>query len=534
MTMDHIKAGVTIPTAKGSSMQDVERVDRPRYEVDPASERRPRRYLTLAGIGALALGFTLRWWPRSALWLDEAQSVAIARLPLGQIPRALRQDGAPPLYYVLLHQWMSFFGVGDGAVRSLSALCSIGAVCVLAVVAHRLAGRSAAWCAALLMMTSPFAIRYATETRMYALLTLEVALLVLAAHECLRRDGQFAAHLGVAGCSAALLYTHYWALYVLGASVVVLLALGLVPRWQLSQKDRRQCLVVAGSIGAGFVAWLPWLPTFLFQRRHTGTPWSQASIWRLLPDSARAGITPGWLFGGLVAAAAVLMVRRSIKGGAQVDTGATRMILAVLAIAAIVALVGATLSRSALVVRYHSVLFPLFKLLVAIRVPSTSARVRTAILVAACTVGLVMSVREAGHERTPAARFATRLERDAQPRDLIVYCPDQLGPALSRLLEGGQLAAGQVPFPSGNAGRVDWVDYGQRYAVADSAAFARTIVARAGGATIWLVWSDKYPPTQTACTKLFSALSSLRPTAHLAIPENFADGDHGALWRFSA
>src|SRR4051812_46892073 len=515
-------------------MQDVERVYRPRYEVDPASERPPRRYVKLAVIGALGFGFALRWWPRSALWLDEAQSVAIARLPLRQIPGALRQDGAPPLYYVLLHEWVSVFGAGNGAVRSLSALFSIGAVGVLAVVAHRLAGRSAALCAALLMMTTPFAIRYATETRMYALLTLEVALLVLAVHQCLRRDGQLAAHLGVAGCSAALLYTHYWALYLLGASVVVLLAVGLVPRWQFNQKHRRQCLVVAGSIGAGFVAWLPWLPTFLFQRRHTGTPWSQASLWRLLPDSARAGISPAWLFGGLIAAAAVLMVRRSIKGGAHVDTGATRMILAVLAIAAIVALVGATLSRSALVVRYLSVLFPLFMLLVAIGVASTSTRVRTAILVAACTVGLVMSVREAGHERTPAARYASRLGRNAQPRDLIVYCPDQLGPALSRLLERSELAPRQVPFPSGQAERVDWVDYGQRYATADSAAFAATIDARAERATIWLVWSNNYPPTQTACTKFFSALSSLRPTAHLVIPENFADGDHGALWRFTA
>ena len=55
---------------------------------------------------------------RSPLWLDEALSVNIAKLPIGQIPAALRHDGHPPLYYVLLHVWMSVLGSGDVAVRS--------------------------------------------------------------------------------------------------------------------------------------------------------------------------------------------------------------------------------------------------------------------------------------------------------------------------------------------------------------------------------------------------------------------------------
>ena len=66
----------------------------------------------------------LPWFTGPLLWLDEALSVNIARLPLGDIPGALRHDGAPPLYYVLLHLWMRVFGTGDGAVRALAArLC---------------------------------------------------------------------------------------------------------------------------------------------------------------------------------------------------------------------------------------------------------------------------------------------------------------------------------------------------------------------------------------------------------------------------
>src|SRR5690348_16241867 len=74
----------------------------------------------VAVAGAVVTGLVLRFWTSSHLWLDEALSVDIARLPLGDIPRALRHDGHPPLYYFLLHGWMSVFGEGDTAVRSLS------------------------------------------------------------------------------------------------------------------------------------------------------------------------------------------------------------------------------------------------------------------------------------------------------------------------------------------------------------------------------------------------------------------------------
>ncbi|MEY4916125.1 MAG: hypothetical protein RL616_38, partial [Verrucomicrobiota bacterium] len=40
-------------------------------------------------------------------------SVNIARLPLGELPEALRHDGHPPLYYALLHVWMQVAGSGD-------------------------------------------------------------------------------------------------------------------------------------------------------------------------------------------------------------------------------------------------------------------------------------------------------------------------------------------------------------------------------------------------------------------------------------
>jgi uncharacterized membrane protein len=73
----------------------------------------------------IAAGVVGRFLAPGGLWLDEALSVNIAKLPLQQLPGALIQDGSPPLYYLILHFWMLVFGQGDFAVRSLSGVVSV-------------------------------------------------------------------------------------------------------------------------------------------------------------------------------------------------------------------------------------------------------------------------------------------------------------------------------------------------------------------------------------------------------------------------
>src|SRR3954471_13740065 len=78
--------------------------------------------VVLGVLGALALGVVLRFVCQSDLWADEALSVNIAKLPLDDLMSALRHDGAPPLYYLLLHGWMRVFGSGPAAVRAMSGV----------------------------------------------------------------------------------------------------------------------------------------------------------------------------------------------------------------------------------------------------------------------------------------------------------------------------------------------------------------------------------------------------------------------------
>ena len=80
-------------------------------------ERRPlpagaRMVLALVGLLTVVVGVLLRFYAPTPLWLDETISVNISRLPIGQIPTALSHDGAPPLYYLLLHFWMLVWGQG--------------------------------------------------------------------------------------------------------------------------------------------------------------------------------------------------------------------------------------------------------------------------------------------------------------------------------------------------------------------------------------------------------------------------------------
>ena len=111
-----------------------------------------------------------------SIWLDEAFSLWIARQSIWEGWRWLIEvDQHPPFYYSLLHLWIGLFGPLEGAVRTLSALASTMTVPVFYAGCRRLLDRPTAAIAVVILAVSPFHVQFAQETRMYALLTLEVA-----------------------------------------------------------------------------------------------------------------------------------------------------------------------------------------------------------------------------------------------------------------------------------------------------------------------------------------------------------------------
>src|SRR3954454_548126 len=236
----------------------------------PRLRRDLPRWFFPATIGVLVVaGIALRFFARQALWLDEAQSVAIAKLPLTgpatTLWDGLRADGSPPLYYLLLHGWTELFGTGTAVVRALSAVLNLAAIYPLYVLAKRVVGQRPAKVVTILYICSPYALYYATETRMYSLVILLTVLYGLAVEKTLRQPSVWSI-LGIGVTAAGLALTHYWCIYLL------ITMTGVLAYWAW-RNHRRNAWIALGGQALGAVLLLPWVPTLLSQLKHTGTPW---------------------------------------------------------------------------------------------------------------------------------------------------------------------------------------------------------------------------------------------------------------------
>lgn len=489
---------------------------------------------------AVAIGIGLRFWTESPLWLDEALTVNTARLALADIPEALGRDGLPPLYYGLLHAWMAVFGEGDLAVRALAGVLSVATLPVMYLAGRRLGGHRLGLIATALLALNPYAIRYATETRMYALIMLLVLVGYLTVDAALRnpRLGTLA---GVAAVTAGLMYSHYWTFWLLGA---VAIAVGFRAWRPPDPADRSAALRVLAAMVVGGLAFIPWLPTFLDQAAHTATPWAGASrptqiLSLTLADFGGGDVGEATLLAFGLGVLFLLGVFAHQGDGLtmQLDLhtipqtrGPAVVTMMALGLGGAVGLITA----SAFATRYAAVVFPLFLLVAAAGASRFSARWTLALVTGSVLVmGLVVCIHDARVDRTQAGEIAAAIvagDPEGTPlgEPLVVYCPDQLGPAVHRELPAGQFD--QVIFPEleseavDSPERVDWYDYADRQDSIPPEEVAEAILERAGPDNgIWVVFSPSYRTVDDRCIELVDALGRQRSGRAVVIanPDEF-------------
>ncbi|MBM3672187.1 MAG: hypothetical protein FJW86_08425 [Actinobacteria bacterium] len=488
---------------------------------------RRRPLLVLGALGLVAAGLVLRFATRSDLWFDEALSVNIAKLPLGDIVDQLRHDGHPPLYYFLLHFWIEAFGDGDVAVRALSGVLSVATLPLVWFAGRRIAGRAGAWSALLIVGLSPYAFRYATEARMYALVMLFVAAGYLALRNALETP-TFGWLAFVAGITAGLVLTQYWDLYL-----VAIVGAGLLYRACRAPEasDRQAARRVFAAVAIGALAFAAWLPVFLDQIGSTGTPWGDPQFpWVVVPRALIAFAGSEYDGEAYMLAFLLLLLPLLALFGRAIDRRRIELDLRTrpavrweAATAFGVLVVGAAISYvtdTTFAPRYAATIFPVVALVVALGIMVFSdLRLRTAVLALIALLGLAGGARNVTYERTQAGRAAEVIAEESAPGDVVAYCSDQLGPDVSRLIRDVE-GLEQITFP--DAARpdfVNWSEYLERARAADPAAFAQDAITRAGDHTVWFVWSPGLNHLEVPCAKIGETLDAARSTEIRVFPD---------------
>ncbi len=220
-------------------------------------------YLAVVLLIFLGAGFRLIPLGHEALTGDElfSRRVVLQSLPAGYAE--VRDDLVhPPLYYLLLKAATSIWGAGALGLRSLSLLCGIASIGLIALLGRRLPGSR--WCgllAAVGLAVGRYHVFYSQEARSYALYTMLVLLLVLWIEAISRRQRSPQLWLTGAGLMLLLVYTHYvGSLYVM-AAVLALLACKV--------EQRTKVLAVAAATTAGLL-FTPWLLTVstVYKQKH--------------------------------------------------------------------------------------------------------------------------------------------------------------------------------------------------------------------------------------------------------------------------
>ena len=176
------------------------------------------------------------------------------------------------------------------------------------------------------------------------------------------------------------------------------------------------------------------------------------------------------------------------------------------------AVIAGKLTGSTFADRYSAVILTPCLLVVAYGVTTLAdRRVRQGVVALAVVLGLAASIPNAFLTRTQAAQVASAVLARARPGDVVAYCPDQLGPAVSRDLDG---RFDEVAFPRADRPEiVNWVDYAATVEHAEHGQFreAARVAGRAGRARSGTSGRPATSTSGTTVRQIAGDLAARRP-----------------------
>lgn len=244
-------------------------------------DSRPFKIIVMALL--VLLYASLRWWNIDAacLWFDEMFSVHAAEQPWNNILDFVAADLVhPPLFYLILKIWMA---IGDSDLlwlRALPFLISCLAIVPFVLLGRELKLRYEVIATALFFLSvSGILINYAQRVRMYTLL---MALSLTSVWLFVRYLNSGNGLIPLMAINILALYTQYFAAFVIGCEILVILAL-------YRDKWRAAFWLTVSSL----LAFLPWAIRVLLAARSGSDPqknigWvarpGPAEIWTFIFD----------------------------------------------------------------------------------------------------------------------------------------------------------------------------------------------------------------------------------------------------------
>lgn len=262
----------------------------------------------LALIGIVIGGLLLRLWHLTdiSLWHDEAFSALLIKYSWSEMMTRIGLDVHPPIYYIFLRFWSYVFGHSLFSLRGMSVMFGVATIIAgYYFVKYVFRSERAALISALLIAVNPFQVQYVTEARMYTMGAFFAVAAAFALVTALRTQNSFYVNSNnvvlqaklkkcflwnyalFALCSAILIYTHYYLLFMVAA-------LGLYAIFYCAMnfhtEFKKYIWVVISGIAIG-ISFIPWLNIFLFQFKQVGggywippmDRWSiPSTLWELL------------------------------------------------------------------------------------------------------------------------------------------------------------------------------------------------------------------------------------------------------------
>lgn len=181
-------------------------------------EQKYQTVLILVLIVVIGAGLRLHHLGTKSYWLDEELSIQAARMSVSQIVTN-EDEPHPPLYYLLLHYWIKWWGEGETATRMLSAIFGVLSIGMLYLVGEALFNTKTGLLCAFIVSLSTFHIMHSQEVRMYSLLAL-TSLLSMYFYVRLLKTPTIFLSSGYLISTVFLLYTHVHGLFVIAVQLI--------------------------------------------------------------------------------------------------------------------------------------------------------------------------------------------------------------------------------------------------------------------------------------------------------------------------